>query len=170
MALFRLIAIACLTALLAPAVALRAQPPPDAMDDHGPPPMMRRGGMPGGGDAPGMVIPLMLHGTQLTPEQRARVKALMAENRAQLRTLFRNLQRANEALANRLVGPTPVDAAALQPEVEQVAQARQALMQHGLTVALGLRNVLTPEQLARVTQKRAKLEDLQRQMRQLMRE
>ena len=112
----------------------------------------------------------MLHGAQLTPDQRAKVKALMADNRTQLRTLFENLKRANDALASRLVGSAPVDAAALKPQVEKVAQARQALMEHGLTVALGLRNILTSEQLARVTEKRAKLDDLQRQMRELMRE
>ena len=72
MFLSRLIAMTALAALLAAPAAVSAQPPDD-MDAHGPPPMMMRGGMPGGGDAPGMVIPLMLHGAQLTPDQRARV-------------------------------------------------------------------------------------------------
>ncbi len=161
------IAIASLAALIAAPAILYAQPP----DRPGPPPMMMRGmpgGMPGGGDAPGMVIPLMLRGTNLTPDQRDQVKALMSANHDQLRTLFKQLESANDALASRLVGPGPVDAAALKPDVERVAQARQQLMDHGLTIALGLRAILTPEQLAAVTAKRAKLEDLQRQMRELM--
>lgn len=161
-----LTAIALLATLCLAPTAAPAQPPDDMEPGQGPPPMMR--GMPGGGDAPGMVIPLMLHGADLTSEQRAKVKTLMAANRGQLRTLFENLKRANDALASRLVGTAPVDAAALKPEVEKVAQARQALMEHGLQVALDLRAILTPEQLARVTEKRAKLDDLQRQMRQLM--
>jgi Spy/CpxP family protein refolding chaperone len=134
--------------------------------------MMMRGmpGGPGGGDAPGMVIPLMLHGAHLTAEQRDKVKALMAANREPLHKLFTELQSANDALASRLVGPGAVDAAALKPDVDRVAQARQALMEHGLTIALALRGILTPEQLAAVTQKRAKMEDLQRQMRDLMRD
>jgi Spy/CpxP family protein refolding chaperone len=157
-------------ALAALWVAPAAAQPPHDPDDL-PPPMMARG-MPGGpgGDAPGMVIPLMLRGTHLSAEQRDKVKALMAANRDRLRTLFAELQSANDALAARLVGPGPVDAAALAPDVERVARARQALMEHGLTVALGLRSILTPAQLAAVTQKRAKLEDLQRQMRELMRD
>jgi len=167
-----LIAIASLAALMTAPAVLHAQPPdgPDGPDGPpGPPPRMMRG-MPGGGDAPGMVIPLMLHGAHLTPEQRDKVRTLMRANREQLRTLFDQLKRANETLASRLVGPAPVDAAALKPDVERVAQARQALMEHGLTIALGLRAILTPEQLAAVTQKRTKLEGLQRQMRDLMRE
>ncbi|MBX3023907.1 periplasmic heavy metal sensor [bacterium] len=168
----RLIAISSLAALIAAPAALLAQPPdgPDGPDGpHGPPPMMMRG-MPGGGDAPGMVIPLMLHAANLTPEQRDKAKALMSANREPLRKLFDQLKTANDALAGKLVGPAPVDAAALKPEVERIAQARQQLMEHGLTIALGLRAILTPEQLAAVTAKRAKLEDLQRQMRELMRD
>jgi Spy/CpxP family protein refolding chaperone len=159
------IAIAALAVLLS-APAVLAQPPdgPDGMPM--PPPMMR--GMPGGGDAPGMVIPLMLHGANLTPQQHEQVKALMTANRETLHALFAQLTSANDALATRLVGPGPVDAAALKNEIDRVAQARQKLMEQGLTVALALRGVLTPEQLAAVTQKRAKMEDLQRQMRELM--
>lgn len=167
----RLIAYATLAALLAAPAVLLAQPPdgPDGPGGpHGPPPMMR--GMPGGGDAPGMVIPLMLHAANLTPEQREKAKALMAANRERLRTLFEQLKTANDALASKLVGSAPVDAAALQPEVARVEQARQQLMEQGLTIVLGLRGILTPEQLAAVTAKRAKLEDLQRQMRDLMRD
>ena len=43
-------------------------------------------------------------------------------------------------------------------------------MDHGLTIALALRGILTPEQLEAVTEKRAKMEDLQKQMRELMRD
>lgn len=165
-----LIAIASLATLAVTPAALRAQPP-DGPDDMppGPPPMMR--GMPGGGgDAPGMVIPLMLRGSNLSDAQREKVRALMRANRAELRTLFERLRSANDALASRLIGPGPVDAAALKPDVERVARARQELMDHGLTIALALRGILTPEQLKAVTEKRAKLEDLQKQMRELMRE
>ena len=162
--------LAVLAALIAVPGALRAQPP-DAPDlPPGPPPMMMRGMPGGGGDAPGMVIPLMLHGSHLSAEQRDKVKTLMSSERAQLRTLFDQLQRANEALASRLTGPGPVDAAALKPDVERVARARQELMDHGLTIALALRGILTPEQLQAVTEKRAKMEDLQKQMRELMRD
>lgn len=165
-----LLTLACCAALATPG-ALRAQPPDPPDLPPGPPPMMMRG-MPGGGggDAPGIVIPLMLRGSHLSDAQRDKVRSLMASHRTELRTLFEQLQSANDALADRLIGPGAVDAAALAPDVERVARARQALMEHGLTIALALRGILTPEQLAAVTAKRAKLEDLQRQMRELMRE
>ena len=165
------LAIAWLAAIAAPS-ALHAQPPEPPDMPGGPPPMMRGmpGGGGGGGDAPGMVIPLLLHGADLTAEQRDKVRALMSSQRAELRALFDQLRSANEALATRLTSPTPVDAAALKPDVERIAAARQALMDHGLTVALALRGILTPEQLRAVTEKRARMEDLQRQMRELMKE
>lgn len=164
-----LIALASLAVLAANPAALRAQPP-DGPDDMPPgPPMMMRS-MPGGGDAPGMVIPLMLRRSNLSDAQREKVRALMRANRAELRALFERLRSANDALASRLIGPGPVDAATLKPDVERVARARQELMDHGLTIALALRGILTPEQLKAVTEKRAKLEDLQQQMRELMRE
>ena len=169
MSIRTLIALAALL-VTAPAM-LCAQPPDDGGMPPGPPPMFARGmPPPGGGDAPGLVIPLMLRGAHLTPEQHDKVKALMSAHRDELRKLFEQLKSANDALAGRLVGPAPVDAAALKPDVERVAQARQALMEHGLTIVLGLRAILTPEQLATVSAKRAKWDDLQRQMRELMRD
>lgn len=147
---------------------LPAQPPDDALGPPpGGPPMMRGGG-PEGGDAPGLVIPLMLRGADLSRAQRQQVKALMRANRARLETLLDQLRSANDVLATRLIGSQPVDAASLRPDVERVAQARQALMQHGLETALALRAILTPEQLAAVQAKRDKLHELRRQMRALM--
>ena len=160
-----LTALACLALLPCPLVAQ----PPD--DDLGPPrggPPMMRGGGPDGGDAFGMVIPLMLRGANLSVAQRQQVRALMRANRGKLDTLLDQLRGANEALADRLIGAAPVDPAALRPDVERVTQARQALMQHGIETALALRAVLTPEQLAGVRDKRARLHDLRKQMRELM--
>ena len=163
-------ALALLASLaLLPGAAI-AQPPDD---DLGPPrggPPMMRGGGPDGGDAPGLVIPLLLRGADLSAAQREQVKTLMRANRAQLETLLGQLRGANDALADRLIGTAPVDAAALQPDVERVAQARQALMRHGLETALALRAILTPEQLATVQAKRTRLHDLRKQMRELMAE
>lgn len=160
-----LTALACLALL--PGV-LAAQRPDDGLGPpRGGPPMIRGGG-PDGGDAFGMVIPLMLRGADLSAAQRQEVKALMRTNRGRLDTLLDQLRKANEALADRLIGSAAVDAAALQPDVERVIQARQALMRHGLETALALRAILTPEQLATVRDKRARLHDLRKQMRELM--
>ena len=160
-----LTALACLALL--PGL-LAAQPPDDGLGPpRGGPPMLRGGG-PDGGDAFGLVIPLMLRGADLSAAQRRQVKALMRANRGKLDALLDQLRSANEALADRLIGGAAVDAAALQPDVERVIQARQALMRHGLETALALRAILTPEQLATVRDKRARLHDLRRQMRELM--
>lgn len=160
-------ALACLAYLAVLPGLLAAQP---ADDDLGPPrggPPMMRGGGPDGGDAFGMVIPLMMRSANLSRDQRQQVNALMRTNRARLETLLGELRGANETLADRLIGGAAVDAAALQPDVERVARARQALMQHGIETALALRAVLTPEQLAGVRDKRARLHDLRKQMREL---
>ncbi len=156
MRLVRALFVCGLLAALVPPVA-GAQPPPGRR-------MLPRGDV----DAPGAIVPLLLRQPDLTDAQRARIRAIMDEERGTLRGLFAELEQANEALAARLVAPGPIDAAGLQPDIERVAAARRKLMEHGLTTTLALRAVLTPEQLARVARTRVRLQELRREMRDLL--
>jgi len=145
-----------------------AQPP-------GPPPGPPPGGFhfmgegPGGfGDGPGMLLPLMLRAGDLTPEQEQKVRTIMSGDRARIHELFDQIDKANDSLAAKLVSPGAVDAAALTPDVDRIAGLRTELLKEGLQSALAIRAVLTPEQLARAAQKRARMTELQTQMRELM--
>ncbi|MGH7787363.1 MAG: Spy/CpxP family protein refolding chaperone [Candidatus Binatia bacterium] len=159
-----------LALLLAAPAALSAQPPPDG-PPGGPRGMRMLLGPPGGdmlGEGPGMMLPLMLRQKDLSPEQHQRMRTIMEADRSGLHTLFSDLDAANTALAAKLLAPGAIDAASLQPEVERISALRRQLMERGLQTALGVRAVLTPVQLAKVADKRARLEKLQAEMRALL--
>jgi Spy/CpxP family protein refolding chaperone len=122
-----------------------------------------------GGDRPGMLFPLLLRAVDLTAEQKAQVRAVMARHRPTLESLFQQMHAANDALAARLLAPGAVQAADLAPNVQQLASLRQQLTQEWVAAALDLRGILTPAQLAKAAQVHQRLEALRTEMRQLFR-
>ena len=161
----RLLTATTIAVLLSIPLALRAEPP-------GAPGMRFNMRSFGGdfmlGDGPGLMLPLMLHHADLTAEQEQRVRELMDADRERLHALFGELESANDALAAKLTAPGPLDAAALQPEVERVARLRRELMDQGLKTAIAVRAVLSPEQLAKAAQVQVRLRKLQSEMRELL--
>jgi Spy/CpxP family protein refolding chaperone len=145
-----------------------AAQPPGPPPGGGPGPF--RGGMGDGpfGDGPGMLLPLMLRTGDLTPEQEQKVRGIMQGDRTRLHDLFEQIDKANDALATKLVNPGPVDAASLAPEIDRITALRAELLKQGLQSAIAIRAVLTPEQLARAAKKRVRMMELQKEMRQLM--
>jgi Spy/CpxP family protein refolding chaperone len=122
------------------------------------------------GDAPGMMLPLVLKGVDLTDAQEKQVHEIMAAHRATFRTLFSQLQAAHKDVADKLFAPGNVQAADLTPEMQRVAQLRAQLMQEGLQVALAVRAVLTPEQLAKAAEIKDRMRALHTEMRGLFKE
>jgi Spy/CpxP family protein refolding chaperone len=136
-------------------------PPPGG--PPGPPPMMMFGA-----EGPGPLLPLMLHQAKLTPEQHEKVKKILDADREQLRSLFAQLDRANRELSNKLFASQDGKLADLMPEIDRTSALRRQLMEQGVKTTLAVRAVLTPEQLARVTEVKQKMDKLQTEMRQLM--
>jgi len=125
---------------------------------------------PGGmmmGDGPGMMLPLMLKGVGLTTDQQTRVQGIMNAHRTTLHTLFQQLQAAHEEMANKLFVPGAIQAEDLTPQVQQIAQLRDQLMQEGLKVTLEVRGVLTAEQLAKAAEIKQRMQTLHQEMRSL---
>lgn len=133
----------------------------------GPPPMMGHGHARMFGDSGAMMLPLVLKHAQLTPEQSKQVQAIMESDRQTLRTLFTQLEAANTQLTNKLFAPGAVQAADLAPQVQQISQLRQQLMEQGVKTALAIRAVLTPEQLAKVSQLNDRIQKLHTEMRSI---
>src|SRR2546425_11574061 len=71
-------------------------------------------GRPGFHRGGGMTFPLMLRGLNLTDDQKAQVKQLMANHRSTLHDLFSQLRTAREDMSNKLLSP-----AALQRSEER---------------------------------------------------
>jgi Spy/CpxP family protein refolding chaperone len=72
-------------------------------------------GMPFMGDGPGMMLPLLLKGVDLTTEQEVQVQEIMTSQRESLRTLFKQLRTAHEEMANKLFTPGEVKTEDLAP-------------------------------------------------------
>ena len=123
-----------------------------------------RGRMGGG---PGKLLPLVLKGVDLTSEQQAQVKEIVGAHRTTFRGLVSQLRAAHEELADKLFAPEAVQEADLAPQVQRVVQLRQQLMQEGLKVALEVRGVLTPEQLAKASLLKDRMRSRRTEMRGL---
>ena len=116
-------------------------------------------------DGPAIMLRMVLKQANLTSDQQNKVHQIMDADHQQLRALFTRLQTANSQLAAKLFAPGTVQSADLAPQVQQITQLRQQLMEQGVKTALAIRAVLTPEQLARVAQVKDRVEKLQNEMR-----
>jgi Spy/CpxP family protein refolding chaperone len=144
-------------------VMVPAPPPGGPGGPPGPPPMMMFGP-----EGPGPLLPLILHQAKLTPEQHEKVGKILAADRDTLRSLFAQLDRANQALSSKLFSSQDVKLADLTPEIDRTSALRRQLMEQGVKTTLAVRSVLTAEQLARVTEVKQRMDKLQAEMRQLM--
>lgn len=114
------------------------------------------------------MLPLIVRTAGLSEVQREQVREIVAAHRPQLQQISGQLRAAHEALQAKLSGTDAVTEADLAPLVQQISQLREQLTQESLRLTLEIRGVLTPEQLARVAQARARLEELRREMRGLV--
>ena len=121
-------------------------------------------------DGPGMLLPLVLKGVDLTDAQEKQVHEIMTAHRATFRTLFSELQAAHKDLADQLFAPGNVQVEDLTIQMQRMAKLREQLMQEGLKVAIEVRELLTPEQLAKAAEIKDRMRALHTEMRGLFRE
>ena len=129
-------------------------------------PRHERGG-PGWSRDGGMALPLLIRAANLTPEQDAKVRAILANHRTVTRNSVEQLRRAQDDLADKLLAAGPVAAADLEPLLKQIAALREQLLQDSAQIALEVRGVLTAEQLARAGQVRTRMQQLHSELQQL---
>lgn len=129
-----------------------------------------RGPMRGGGgmDGFGMMLPAVLRSVNLTPEQDAQVRQILASHRPAFTTLWQQLRGIQEAMADKLFAAGTVLPGDFTPMLQQSAQLREQLLQEALKVALDVRAVLTPEQLAKAAQVKDRLRALRAEERTLL--
>ena len=120
-----------------------------------------------GGDS-GLMLPMLLRGAHLTPDQESRVKAIVEAHRATFRSVSEQLRTAQEEMASKLLGTAAVKADDLAPAVQRIAQLREQLLREAMATALEVRAVLTPEQIAKVAQTHERMKQLRAEMRALM--
>ncbi len=115
-----------------------------------------------------MMMPLVLKHANLTPEQSQHVQTIMQKDRETLRTLFSQLEDANEQLTNKLFAPGQIQESDLGPEVQRIMALRRQVMEQGIETALAIRAVLTPEQVTKVSQLKDRIQSLHTEMRNIV--
>jgi Spy/CpxP family protein refolding chaperone len=116
------------------------------------------------------VFPLrfIMRGVGLTDAQQAQVREIVANHRSRFQALRSQLRTNTQQLTDKLYGPGSVTADDLAALRQQISQVRDQLGQEALLTALEVRNVLTPEQLAKAAQIRQRMQELRAEMRSLM--
>jgi hypothetical protein len=112
-----------------------------------------------------MLVSILVRGANLSPEQQARVGAIMAARRATIHALIERLRKTEDDLADGLIAQGATTD--FQGTVTRVSQLREQLFQESVRAAVEVRGVLTPDQLARATYVKDRLRTLQMEMRQL---
>ena len=143
-----------------------AQPPTEAMAmPHG---AMghHMGGMGGmGGDDHFMML---LRSANLSPAQHAQVRQILRSEKAQMMSVYQAFHALHEQMAAKLLAPGNVTAADLAPLEQKANRYHEQISRDMVNTALAIRNVLTPEQVARLAQVHRQLQSLHEQIQNLM--
>jgi Spy/CpxP family protein refolding chaperone len=110
---------------------------------------------------------LLIRSANLTPEQQAKVRAILSAHRSTARPLIEQLRQAQQELGAKLLAPGAVQTNDVQPLLLRIGQLRDNLALDSAQAVLEVRAVLTPEQIARAAQVRERLHQLREEMRQL---
>ena len=111
---------------------------------------------------------LMIRAAGLSPDQQAKVRTILSAHRTAMRPVITQLRQSQQELGAKLLAPGQVQVSDLQPQLTRISQLRDQLAQDSAQAALEVRAVLTPEQLAKVSQTKERLRQLREEMRQLM--
>jgi len=128
------------------------------------------GGPFGGGGGPdgGMMLPLLLGKLDLTDSQHQQVHVILTAHRATFQSVFSQLRDAQQALEAKLLSTDPVQLADVAPQIQRIADLRKQILEQGVAIALEVRGVLTPQQLAHAADLHTQIAALRAQMRALV--
>jgi len=116
----------------------------------------------------GLLSPRLLNALNLTPDQVAKIevqkKALMDANK----TFVTEVSALRKEVADKLFAPNPVGDA--DGQITKIADAREKILQEGFRIAVEVRQVLRPDQLAKAAAIRQQLLGIQDEVRGLFNE
>ncbi|MGH6890139.1 MAG: Spy/CpxP family protein refolding chaperone [Rhizomicrobium sp.] len=116
----------------------------------------------------GSAFMMLLRSANLTHAQRGQLREILRSEKAQMISVHREFQAVHEQLAARLLAPGAVTAADLEPLEQKALGCQQQIDRQMLDTAIAIRNILTPEQLTRLSQVHRKLESLHAQIQNLI--
>jgi periplasmic protein CpxP/Spy len=121
----------------------------------------------GHGGGPGLFSSFFLDKLDLTDQQKTQVQQIRENSRQAIEPQIRELRTLRSKIGDRFFSPDKLQSGDFTPELERAAELRQQLAKEGLDVALKIRELLTPEQLAKAGELRTKFQELHQEMREL---
>jgi hypothetical protein len=118
----------------------------------------------------GFLSPRLLNALNLTPEQVAKVEASKKAFREAQRAYLSELAPIRKEVGDKLFGSNPVREADVAPQITKIADLREKILQEGFRIALDVRQVLRPDQLAKAAAIRQQLLEIQNEVRSLYNE
>lgn len=161
------LALGSLVAGILIAASASGQPSMDAMSmpPHGHGAMGHHMGGMGGGDEHFMML---LRSANLSSAQHAQVRQILKGEQDQMKSVYAGFHAVHEQIAEKLFTPGGLTAADLAPLEQKATRYQQQIDRNMVETALAIRNVLTPEQLSRLSQVHQQLQNLHQQIRNLM--
>ena len=118
----------------------------------------------------GLLSPRLLNALTLTPDQvtkiEAQKKALTEANKA----FVTKVTTLRKEVADKLYGPNPATEADVARQITKIADLREKILREGFRIALEVRHVLRPDQLAKAAAIRQQLLEIQGEVRGLFNE
>ena len=118
----------------------------------------------------GLLSPRLLNALNLTPDQvtkiEAQKKALTEANKA----FVTEVTALRKEVADKLYGPNPATEADVARQITKIADLREKILREGFRIALEVRHVLRPDQLAKAAAIRQQLLEIQGEVRGLFNE
>lgn len=118
----------------------------------------------------GLMSPRLLSALNLTPEQKAQIEVSKNAFREAQRIYLSEVRVLRKEVGDKLFGPNPVREADVAAQITKIADLREKILREGFRIALDVRNVLRPDQLAKAATIRQQLQEIQSEVRGLFNE
>jgi Spy/CpxP family protein refolding chaperone len=118
----------------------------------------------------GLMSPRLLNALNLTTEQKAQIEVSKNAFSEAQRAYLTEVRALRKEVGDKLFGPNPVREADVAAQITKIADLREKLLREGFRIALDVRNVLRPDQLAKAATIRAQLQEIQSEVRGLFNE
>ena len=118
----------------------------------------------------GLLSPRLLNALNLTPEQAAKIEENKNALREANKAYVKEVVPLRKEIADKLFDSNPVREAAVASQITKIADLREKILREGFRVALEVRQVLRPDQLAKAAAIRQQLLEIQNEVRGLYNE
>jgi Spy/CpxP family protein refolding chaperone len=118
----------------------------------------------------GLLSPRLLSALNLTPEQAAKIEVIKKTLGEAQKAYLRDVIPLRTEVADKLFGPNAVREADVARQITKIADLREKILREGARLAVEVRNVLRPDQLAKAAAIRQQLLEIQNEVRGLYNE